>query len=161
SIGHHVGKALILLASGIGAGFVSLRLRRTFVKTIESIEERSRIVNVFGQHVSPAVVDRLLAEKADVRSAGREVCVMFLDIRNFTGFSEDRRPEEVVGYLNTVFAFMIESINRHQGIVNKFLGDGFMAVFGAPLSDGHSSRHAVEAGLEIIAGIEARCAAGS
>jgi adenylate cyclase len=160
SIGHHVGKALILLASGIAAGFVSLRLRKDFVKTLESLEERSRIVSVFGQHVSPAVVDRLLAEKADVRSEVRDVCVMFLDIRNFTGFSEEKSPEEVVSYLNTLFGFMIESVNRHQGIVNKFLGDGFMAVFGAPLSDGHDCRHAVDAGLEIIAGIEARCAAG-
>jgi adenylate cyclase len=160
SPGHHLSKACILLASGIAAGFVARRLRRGFVKTLESIEERSRVVSVFGQHVSPAVVDRLLAKRADVKSEVRDVCVMFLDLRNFTAFSENKRPEEVVGYLNSLFGFMIESVNSHQGIVNKFLGDGFMAVFGAPLSDGADCRHAVEAGLEIIARLTALCASG-
>jgi adenylate cyclase len=161
SIPHHIAKACILLASGVAAGFVAQRLRRGFVKTLRSLEERSRIVSVFGQHVSPAVVDRLLAEKAGIRSEVREVCVMFLDIRNFTAFSENRSPEQVVGHLNLLFGFMIESVNNHQGIVNKFLGDGFMAVFGAPLSDGDDCRHAVDAGLEIIARLEERCRKGS
>jgi adenylate cyclase len=61
---------------------------------------------------------------------------MFLDIRNFTGFAEARSPEEVVEYLESLFGFMIEIVNRRRGIINKFLGDGFMAVFGAPISDG-------------------------
>ncbi len=151
---HHLGKALILLVTGVAAGFVARRLRSGFVRTLESMEERNRVVNVFGQHVSPAVVDRLLTEKTDVRSEVRKVCVMFLDIRNFTSFCERRSPEEVVNYLNSLFGFMIESVNAHHGIVNKFLGDGFMAVFGAPLSDGSSSRHAVEAALEIIARVD-------
>jgi adenylate cyclase len=84
----------------------------------------------------------------------RHVCLMFLDIRDFTTFSEKRRPEEVVHYLNSLFEFMIESVNRHDGIINKFLGDGFMAVFGAPVSDGEDSRHAVEAALEIVARVD-------
>jgi adenylate cyclase len=157
---HHLAKAAILLVSGVAAGFVAQRLRRGFVKTFESIEERTRIVSVFGQHVSPEVVDRLLTEKADIRSEVRDVCVMFLDLRNFTAFSEGRSPEQVVGYLNSLFGFMIESVNRHQGIVNKFLGDGFMAVFGAPLSDGEDCRHAVDAGLEILARLDERCLKG-
>src|SRR5215475_14343319 len=75
---------------------------------------------------------------------------MFLDIRNFTGFAEKRSPEEVVEYLESLFEFMIEIVNRHNGIINKFLGDGFMAVFGAPLSDGKDCENAVRSAKEIL-----------
>lgn len=160
SLPHHFSKAAILFVSGVAAGFVARRLHRGFVNTLESLEERNRVVNLFGQHVSAAVVDDLLARKAGARSEVREVCVMFLDIRNFTAFAERKSPEEVVAYLNSLFEFMIESVNAHHGIVNKFLGDGFMAVFGAPLSDPEYCRHAVEAGLEIVARIDELVAEG-
>jgi adenylate cyclase len=106
-------------------------------------------------------VERLLAQKADVKSELREVCVMFLDVRNFTAFSERKSPEEVVGYLNALFDFMIESVNAHHGIVNKFLGDGFMAVFGAPLRGDNDCKNAVEAALEIVSKLEALVAEGA
>src|SRR5262249_18439199 len=63
SIPHHLGKASILLVSGVAAGFVARQLRNGFVNTLRSVEDRRRIVGVFGQHVSPAVVDRLLAAR--------------------------------------------------------------------------------------------------
>jgi adenylate cyclase len=85
---------------------------------------------------------------------------MFLDIRGFTSFSERRDPGDVVSYLNTLFDFMVETVNRHQGIINKFLGDGFMAVFGAPLPDAEASRHAVDAAREILSQLESLNAAG-
>ena len=69
--------------------------------------------------------------------------MVFVDIQGFTAFAEHRRPKEVVEYLNTLFSAMFESVNRkHNGIVNKFLGDGFMAVFGAPIADDGASRNA-------------------
>jgi len=161
SAAHHLGKALILFASGVAAGFVAQRLEKGFRRTLESLEDRSRILSVFGQHVSPAVVERLLTQKADVKSELREVCVMFLDVRNFTAFSEQRTPEEVVDYLNALFDFMIESVNAHGGIVNKFLGDGFMAVFGAPLRGENDCRSAVETALEIVDKLERLVAEGT
>jgi adenylate cyclase len=161
SAAHHLGKAAVLLVSGIAAGFVARRLRRAFVNTLRSLEERRNIVDLFGQHVSQAVVDQLLARKADAKSEVREVCVMFLDVRNFTAFAENRSPEEVVDYLNSLFAFMIDSVNAHHGIVNKFLGDGFMAVFGAPLSDGKDCRHAVDASMEILGRLDAAVGGGA
>ncbi len=160
SLPHHLGKACILLVSGFAAGFVARRLRKSFVNTLESIEDRNRVLNVFGQHVSPAVAEQLLAQNAEVKSEVREVCVMFLDIRGFTAFAEKRTPEEVVGYLNSVFEFMIESVNAHHGIVNKFLGDGFMAIFGAPLRDDEHCRHGVEASLAILARVDELVVAG-
>src|SRR4030095_4787541 len=68
-----------------------------------------------------------------------------------SGLAEKRSPEEVVTYLESLFEFMIEIVNRNHGIINKFLGDGFMAVFGAPLSDGADCANAVRSAQEILA----------
>ena len=86
---------------------------------------------------------------------------MFLDIRDFTSFAEHRHPEEVVEYLESLFGFMIEIVNRHHGIINKFLGDGFMAVFGAPLSEGRDCANALGAALEILARVDEEVAVGN
>ena len=115
---------------------------------------------MFGQHVSPAVVDQLLNQDVELAGEIREVCVMFLDIQGFTTFAENRRPEEVVEYLNGLFSVMIDVINRHNGIVNKFLGDGFMAIFGAPISDDSACRNAVAAALEMVERVQAMSASG-
>lgn len=146
----HIVKGLCLLALGVVTGLVALQIKRRILDSFKLAEERNAIVSTFGQHVSPVVVDKLLEQGADLHSEKRNVCVMFLDIRNFTRFAEARRPEEVVDYLESLFGFMIEIVNRHRGIVNKFLGDGFMAVFGAPLSDGRDCSNALAAAQEII-----------
>lgn len=151
---HHVTKAAILLVSGVAAGFVAQRLRRSFTRAIESVTERQRILGVFGQHVSPEVVDRLVAEKTTGESELRDVCVMFLDIRNFTAFTEKKSPAEVVDYLNTIFDATLDAVVSRRGIVNKFLGDGFMAVFGAPIPDANASGAAVDAALDIVARVD-------
>jgi adenylate cyclase len=155
SLPMHLGKAIILLVTGVAAGFVARQLRKSFVNALRSVEDRNRVVSVFGQHVSPAVVDRLLASEAGVKSEERAVCVMFVDIRGFTAFAEDKSPAQVVDYLNAVFERIVESVNAHHGIVNKFLGDGCMAIFGAPLSEGDACENATTAALEILAGVDA------
>src|SRR3712207_4529730 len=157
----HGPKAMLLLGAGFLAGIVSLQIRRQFAVALRSVEDRNRVVSMFGQHVSPAVVDRLLSQDVELGGEVRSVCVMFLDIQGFTSFSERRRPEEVVHYLNSLFGFMIDSVNRHHGIVNKFLGDGFMAVFGAPISDGEDCRNAVAAARELVERVERLSAEGT
>ena len=152
---HHLAKALVLLVGGIAAAFVASRLRRSFTQAIESFGERTRILDVFGQHVSPEVVERLVAHgQTEVKSEQRSVCVMFLDIRNFTTFSESKSASDVVDYLNLVFDATIDEVVAHHGIVNKFLGDGFMAVFGAPISEGNPSLSAVESALAIVSRVQ-------
>ena len=86
---------------------------------------------------------------------------MFLDIRNFTGFAEKKTPEQVVQYLESLFGFMIEIVNRNNGIINKFLGDGFMAVFGAPLSDGRDCENAVRSAREILERVRSESESGA
>lgn len=159
---HHLGKALVLLVGGVAAAFVAMRLRRSFTQAIESFSERSRILDVFGQHVSPEVVERLVSDgQATGKSEQRTVCVMFFDIRNFTAFSEHKSAADVVDYLNAVFDATIDVVMRNNGIVNKFLGDGFMAVFGAPVDEGNASRSAVLAALEMVARVDDLVARGA
>lgn len=152
----HVSRAIIMLIAGVAAGLVAARLRNKFQRAVNEATSRARVTGIFGQHVSPAVVDRLLESPAEWQGERREVCVMFLDIRNFTANSRSRPPEQVVEYLNCAFSFMIEAIDHHSGFINKFLGDGFMALFGAPLDDPLAARHAVAAAREILADIDRR-----
>jgi adenylate cyclase len=149
----HVGKAALIALAGLLAAFVASQLRRRFVDAL-------RTIAVFGQHVSPAVAERLLAERAHAAEL-RRVCVMFLDVRGFTAYASGRPPAEVMAHLNALFGPMIETVNRHHGIINKFLGDGFMAVFGAPLEDARACAHAVDASLEIVCALDAAVASGA
>lgn len=153
---YHLSRATLMLLAGAVAGAIALRLRRKFEDAAEQAAARERVTNLFGQHVSPAVVERLLGRGHGEAGELRNVCVMFLDIRDFTAHARRHLPEEVVSYLNEVFAFMIEAVDRQGGIINKFLGDGFMAVFGAPLDDPQAAQHAVAAARDILAEIDRR-----
>jgi adenylate cyclase len=154
-------KGAALLALGVVTGFVALQIKRRTLDSFRLAEERERVVNTFGRHVSPAVVEKLLEPDGGLRSEKRNVCVMFLDIQNFTAFAEDRHPEEVVEYLESLFGFMAEIVNSHRGVINKFLGDGFMAVFGAPLTEGRDCVNAVNAAREILARVDEEVACGA
>lgn len=140
-------KALVLLLSGVAAGFVAAELRRRITKAFRTLQ-------AFGQQVSPAIAAELLRRGAD--SAGRKsfVCVMFMDIRNFTHLVESRSPEEIVALQNAVFGVAIDVVNRHHGVINQFLGDGFMATFGAPFSTGDDCRNAFAAARELVSSIK-------
>jgi adenylate cyclase len=149
----NLSRSIVLLASGAIAGVVAGSLRRQFDKVMAATAARDRITNMFGQHVSPAVVDRLLAQQSDPPSETREVCVLFLDIRGFTAQTRRRPAGETVALLNDFFAEMIEVVDRNNGIINKFLGDGFLAIFGAPLADPKAAANALAAArgmLEVV-----------
>jgi adenylate cyclase len=154
-------KAAVLVIAGLVCGFVGTQIRRRLISSLETVTERNRVVGMFGQYVSPAVVDQLLNQPVEGTGEERYVTIMFLDIRGFTAFAERRTPSEVVAYLNTLFATMIRLVNANNGIINKFLGDGFMACFGAPLSDGHDTQNAVRAALDIAQAVERMSADGT
>jgi adenylate cyclase len=78
---------------------------------------------------------------------------LFADVRGFTSLSENMSPEEVVSLLNEYFDKMIDAIFRYKGTLNKFLGDGFMAIFGAPADDPFQEEHAIYAALEMQNGV--------
>ena len=80
------------------------------------------------------------------------VCIMFVDIRDFTPMAESLSPEELIKYQNNVFGFMIDVVQKNHGNINQLLGDGFMATFGAPVSKGNDCQNAFQASLEILKG---------
>jgi len=143
-------RALIYLLSGLVAGLVCVRIRKLLVETMQTTRERERVIALFGQHVSPNVVDQLLTQPRGDTSELRNVCILVLDIRNFTTFAEKRSPAEVVALLNTLWSFMVRAINEYHGFINKFLGDGFLAVFGAPISAANDCQNALAAAQRIL-----------
>ncbi len=150
----HLSRSIVLLAGGAVAGLVARQLRRQFEQSVVALAARDHVTNLFGQHVSPAVVDRLLATRRDPPSEMREVCVLFLDIRGFTAMARVRPAGETVELLNDFFAEMIDIVDRHNGIINKFLGDGFLALFGAPIPDPEAAHNALAAGRAMLDAVE-------
>jgi adenylate cyclase len=151
---YHLSRSLIIFTCGVLAGAVGLQLRRGFAASIRAATARDRITNLFGQHVSPQVVERLLLEGAGTDSDIKQVAVMFVDFRSFTAASRSRSPQEVVDRLDGAFAILVEILDRHGGIVNKFLGDGFLALFGAPFDAEDPAHRAVAAGREMLAAMQ-------
>src|SRR5215510_12680176 len=151
---YNLSRSLVLLGCGAIAGIVAGSLRRQFEASVAAAAARDRVTNMFGQHVSPAVVDRLLASHADPPSEIREVCVLFLDIRGFTAMTRKRPADETVTLLNDFFAEMIDIVDHNNGIINKFLGDGFLALFAAPLEDPKAAANALAAGRAMLEAVE-------
>jgi adenylate cyclase len=155
SVAYHLTRSAVLLVAGLLAGAVGVTIRSHFERALAAASARDRVTNLFGQHVSPQVVERLLAIGAAEISEMRRVCVMFVDIRGFTRAAHDRTPAEVVARLDAVFAILIDIVDRHNGIVNKFLGDGLLAIFGAPIEDPLEAANAVAAAREMLRAIGA------
>jgi adenylate cyclase len=152
--GFELIRSIMFLLAGILAGAVGVRLRHQFEASIAAATARDRVTNLFGQHVSPEVVERLLVEGADTTGDIRRVAVMFVDFRSFTAGARVRSPREVVERLDGAFAVLVEILDRHGGIVNKFLGDGFLALFGAPIETRDAAQHAVAAAREMLAAMD-------
>jgi len=150
----HVVRSIIILVCGVLAGAVGAQLRRQFAASIAAATARDRVTNLFGQHVSPQVVERLMAEGTSVAGDLRRVAVMFVDFRGFTAGAQSRTPQEVVDRLDGAFAVLVDILDRQGGIVNKFLGDGFLALFGAPLEASDAAHRAVAAGREMLAAMD-------
>jgi adenylate cyclase len=153
-LGYHIVRSLVLLVCGMLAGLVGMQLRRQFETSIAAATARDRITNLFGQHVSPQVVERLMTEGTSTGSDIRRVAVMFVDFRSFTAAARARPPQEVVDRLDGAFAVLVEILDRHGGIVNKFLGDGFLALFGAPFEAADAAEQAVAAARDMLLAME-------
>jgi adenylate cyclase len=143
----------MLMLAGISAAIVARALRQQFENSVAAAVARDRVTNLFGQHVSPVVVEQLLG--TDVQSERRTVCVLFLDIRGFTAMTRTRSADETVTLLNDFFAEMIEIVDRHNGFINKFLGDGFLALFGAALDDPAAAANALASGRAMLQAVDA------
>lgn len=125
------------------------------------VEDRAKrqIATAFGRYLSPALVRQLTDDPESLRLGGehRQVAVMFTDLEGFTTFSELHadRPERIVARLNTLFAKINDIVDHHGGYVDKFLGDGVMAVWGAPLPSDRPAVDAAKAALAIADAFDA------
>jgi adenylate cyclase len=125
------------------------RLAESFNQMVAGLEERERLREAFGAFVDPQLAERVLEEGTTLEGEEVEVTVLFVDIRAFTAFAERASAAEVVTELNRFYELVVPVLVRHGGHANKFIGDGLLAVFGAPdqLPD-HADR-GVAAALEI------------
>ncbi|MBN1148857.1 MAG: adenylate/guanylate cyclase domain-containing protein [Anaerolineales bacterium] len=114
---------------------------------------RARIRSLFDRYVSPASIDRMLADPQGylIAEDRRHVTILFSDIRGFTSLSENLAPAEVVAVLNPYLAAMTEVIFKYEGTVDKFEGDAILAVFNAPLDVSDHPTKAVRCALEMLA----------
>lgn len=123
-------------------------LAGSFNRMQAGLAERQRLHAAFGTYVDPSLAARLLEQGDDVFTGERrEVTVMFVDIRDFTPFAEAHTAEDTVARLNALFEIVVPAVVDVGGHVNKFLGDGALAVFNAPNDLAHHADAAVGAAL--------------
>ena len=139
---------LIGLFALLGIGGLVLAWRRWRAE----LREHARVRATFARYVAPSVVDMLLARKDERIFTGRAVraTILVCRIRNFAHFIEPLAPEEALRYLNEFYALAGTAIQRHRGIIDTFLGDGIVGVFGVPLDNPTQEDDALRAALDIV-----------
>ena len=150
SQGHYLaagGPVALLLLGTAGRAIQEARL---------AMRERRRLRSMFSGYVSPTVLTSILDGRLSFQQGGelRRVCVLFSDIRSFTRRSEDQRPEVVIALLNRYFDLMVDCIHDLGGTVDKFIGDGLMAFFGAPNGMGSPADTAMECAVSMLEKLE-------
>ncbi len=124
---------------------------------IRAAIERQNVTRTFERYVAPNIVNEILKEGTDSLKLGGKLCdiaVLFVDIRGFTTMSERLSPEEVVYILNQYLSMTSACVERHQGTLDKFVGDATMAFWGAPIADDEAIYHAALTAIDIIKGAD-------
>jgi adenylate cyclase len=121
-----------------------------FNKMVEGLAEREMLQGALGSYVDAGVATRMLSEGAILQGREVDVTVLFLDIREFTWLAARSTPPEIVAYLDAFFDLVIPIVRKHHGHPNKLLGDGLLAVFGAPADLDRHADHALSAAREIL-----------
>lgn len=122
-------------------------LTRSFTNMAKGLSERDKIKDAFGKFVNSEIAEKVLQGEIKLGGSRRECTIFFSDIRNFTSMSEGMEPEEVVEFLNQYMTKMVGCVNAKLGIVDKFIGDSIMAVWGAINTTKNDTESAVEAAL--------------
>ena len=123
-------------------------------RMIGDLRQKARIERSFGKYLSPSIAEGILHSEGEAHLGGREVeaAVLFTDLRDFTPLSESRAPRQVVEILNAYFTMVVDAVHRHNGVLDKFIGDAAMAVFGLDGCDAPEA--AARAALEILDGVD-------
>jgi adenylate cyclase len=129
-------------------------LASSFNQMAAGLAERERIREAFGTYVDQEVAEHILREGTDLAGEELEVTIMFIDVRDFTGFAERSSAPEVVATINRLFERAVPIIHDHRGHVDKFVGDGLLAVFGAPRRQQDHADQAFAAACEIAQAVK-------
>ncbi|MGK5092576.1 adenylate/guanylate cyclase domain-containing protein [Deltaproteobacteria bacterium TL4] len=121
---------------------------------ILSLREKEFIKLTFGRTVDPKVRDHLLKNNLALNGEYRNATLLFCDMRRFTALSEKYDPKTLVAFLNNYFKLLIQSLDKYNGKVDKFIGDEVMATFGVPLPDKFHANNAVKAAIDIHKSLE-------
>lgn len=138
-------------------------LQRGFNSMVSGLRERERVRDLFGRHVGREVVAAAELQRPKLGGEARYVAVVFVDIVGSTRLTSILAPMEIVALLNRFFAVVVDEIDRHHGLVNKFEGDAALAVFGAPNTMEHPEDEALSAARAIAVRLRAEvpeCEAG-
>nr|WP_276559135.1 adenylate/guanylate cyclase domain-containing protein [Leptospira levettii] len=114
--------------------------------------EKKKMQNVFGMYVDPIIVESLMNNTLSLDQKGKEqeVSVLFSDIRGYTSLSEKMKPEHVISFLNEYFTAMTEVILGYGGMIDKYIGDSIMCLFGAPVFQEDHRQNALDCALEML-----------
>jgi len=120
-------------------------------KMIEELREKQKVSSVLERIVSPNIMQKLLGGDANMLKQGQdyEVAILFCDLRRFTTFVENTPPDQVIRFLNAFFAKISDLITAHNGLINKFMGDAILAVFGIDGKE-QAAENAIQAAMHII-----------
>ena len=136
-------------------------LANGFNSMVDGLRERDKLRATMGKYMTEQVVAHVLAGEVELGGDTLEVTILFCDLRGFTNLSEKRTAQEVVQLLNEYFTEMVDAIMEEGGVVDKYIGDAVMAVFGAPVSAPDDALRAVRAAVrmrEALARINERAA---
>ena len=117
-------------------------------------KKQNKILELFKPYVPKAVTSRILEGKPELPSERSEATIIFIDIKGFTKLVDQLDPEEATEIINNIFEPIVGLIDKYGGSINKFLGDGLMAIFGTPFSHEDDPERAARASLEIMKSIE-------
>jgi adenylate cyclase len=120
-----------------------------FNRMVDGLKERDKLRTTFGKYMTATVMDHLLRGKVALGGESLRVTVLFTDIRGFTTISEKMDPQNLVGLLNEYFTEMVTIVMDEGGVVDKYIGDAIMAVFGAPVSKPGDAVNAVRAAVRM------------
>lgn len=123
------------------------QLTNTFIEMGKGLEEREKIKSAFGKFVNKEIAEAALKDEIRLGGERKSVAILFTDIRSFTEISENMEPEEVVEFLNGYMTSMVSCVEKMNGIVDKFIGDAIMAVWGTPISRGNDTEQAINSAL--------------
>jgi adenylate cyclase len=127
-----------------------------FNRMLRELKDKEKLRQTFGLHVGKRAAEQILARDPGLDGMEEEITVMFVDIRSATARAGASSPEEMIEFLNDFFRVTVRVVEEaHGGMVNKYLGDGFMAIFGAGDSKSNHAQDAVTAGREILLAVEA------